>query len=636
MTSRARFGDFAVPVPQHLAAAARQVPEGWRPNAVDVAVEAGDFVTAVRPVLTAMGRYLADVAAIADAACQPGDDGEYLARSRHQAAVRALRNWQNAVRSLPPVRQAAGRRRPPARPATSAVARHLLAAAQAMTVGRDLLQTHVTTDLNGEVQYRSPWAPAVTSPQASNALLAEVGWWSRQLASHAARLAAARPGYADPTPAQRSVEGLRDHLSAVVTTIGSACTAEPVTAADIRRLHAIPVNVMPERRRPVAGMSVAELCRGISDCAERLHHAAVDSSQSPASGASANSLRDAAASAMAITRHCQVIGNTLAVRARELGDVALAQALQDSALSLAQANRTWIAAASAWSCLHATTSGGISSAAAESADLAQWTGRLAYASPAWSMRTGRASQPRQPGKLAPRAPDIGHVAATLSNATNALTALAAADYAHVRAIARSGHLIVPVAEMLPGGDVAVRFEPASVAQPAALLTACSEAGLATVYAAQATAQASHIADTPGTKQPRADTPASNRPRPPARQDLGHDDNMASSRLDAALRAPPEKQPGPVERILRELGTAPELLRRAQAIDDTTRQIITEATRHTAPQRWDTAVTKLNAVADTRQIIHHVTAPDPATPSRSPARPAGHRPQLQHEDPEAGQ
>jgi hypothetical protein len=74
MTSRARFGDFALPVRQHLAAAARQVPEGWRPNAVQVGIEADDFVTAVRPVLTAIGRYLADVAAIADA-CQPGGDG---------------------------------------------------------------------------------------------------------------------------------------------------------------------------------------------------------------------------------------------------------------------------------------------------------------------------------------------------------------------------------------------------------------------------------------------------------------------------------------------------------------------------------------------------------------------------------
>jgi hypothetical protein len=191
--------------------------------------------------------------------------------------------------------------------------------------------------------------------------------------------------------------------------------------------------------------------------------------------------------------------------------------------------------------------------------------------------------------------------------------------------------------MTTGGQVTVRFEAASIGQPTALLTACSEAGLATVYAAQATAQASRIADTPGRTQPQADTPASTRPRPSAaREDPGHADNMAFSRLDAALRAPPEREAGPVERILRELGTAPELLRRAQAIDDTTRQIITQAARHTAPQRWDTAVGKLNAVADTRQLIHQVIAPNPAGMPPAPARSPGHRLTLQHDDPEAGQ
>jgi hypothetical protein len=47
-------------------------------------------------------------------------------------------------------------------------------------------------------------------------------------------------------------------------------------------------------------------------------------------------------------------------------------------------------------------------------------------------------------------------------------------------------------------------------------------------------------------------------------------------------------------------------------------------QRTAPQRWDNAVTKLNAVADARQIIHHITAPNPATPYREPGQQAsGH-------------
>jgi hypothetical protein len=65
-------------------------------------------------------------------------------------------------------------------------------------------------------------------------------------------------------------------------------------------------------------------------------------------------------------------------------------------------------------------------------------------------------------------------------------------------------------------------------------------------------------------------------------------------------------PGPVERILRELGVGNhDLLNRATILDDTTRQLVADAVRETAPQRWHAAVTRLRASADTAQIIDHV-------------------------------
>jgi hypothetical protein len=62
----------------------------------------------------------------------------------------------------------------------------LRAAAWAMTLGRDLLHTHLDPQPGGRP---SDWTPVVTSPPVACALLHQVGRWARQIAPYAGHVA---------------------------------------------------------------------------------------------------------------------------------------------------------------------------------------------------------------------------------------------------------------------------------------------------------------------------------------------------------------------------------------------------------------------------------------------------------------
>ncbi|MGH3158935.1 MAG: hypothetical protein ACRDNF_20510, partial [Streptosporangiaceae bacterium] len=81
-----------------------------------------------------------------------------------------------------------------------APARGLAAAATSLAAGRDLLNTHRTTNPDELWAERSPWAPAVTSLPVTRALTTQITRWSHQLAPWAASLASADPAQA-PAPA---------------------------------------------------------------------------------------------------------------------------------------------------------------------------------------------------------------------------------------------------------------------------------------------------------------------------------------------------------------------------------------------------------------------------------------------------
>ena len=72
----------------------------------------------------------------------------------------------------------------------------LSAAVRAMTLGRDLLHTHLGPGSGQDLEHRSEWAPVVTSAPIACALLHHLGGWARQLAPHASWAAALRRGAA--------------------------------------------------------------------------------------------------------------------------------------------------------------------------------------------------------------------------------------------------------------------------------------------------------------------------------------------------------------------------------------------------------------------------------------------------------
>ena len=80
------------------------------------------------------------------------------------------------------------------------VVHHLSAAADHLAAGRDLLQTHLTPAGTGAGS--SPWAPVITSPPVTTALIAELARYARRLAPWMSQLALARtPDPAVPAPA---------------------------------------------------------------------------------------------------------------------------------------------------------------------------------------------------------------------------------------------------------------------------------------------------------------------------------------------------------------------------------------------------------------------------------------------------
>ena len=75
-------------------------------------------------------------------------------------------------------------------------------------------------------------------------------------------------------------------------------------------------------------------------------------------------------------------------------------------------------------------------------DLALWTGRLAYASPVWTLASGPAPAAR-PGEEHSREPrELTEVLAAVHDACDAMSRIASADWRQVRALAAAGQILV--------------------------------------------------------------------------------------------------------------------------------------------------------------------------------------------------
>ena len=278
------------------------------------------------------------------------------------------------------------------------LARRLDAVSTSLVAGRDLLQTHFAADADGVRLERTEWAPVLSSPPVARAQLVEMAALARGIAVNGADVALA-PGWRGAPEARRRLNTACQWLWTVSSAVQAANEQEPV--ADIYRelLRAIPAETLPPRVLPGAEESVRGLFLGIAGTAERACRAAwmstSEAAWSPAM--SVTSLRQTAAACTVTSHNCEIVLTGLATR----DDMPMSEreTLRQAAAAAGRARSGWLQTARALHKITTETRGYVSWMAAESSDLALWTGRLAYADPEWTPTSGPSRDVRDPRTL---------------------------------------------------------------------------------------------------------------------------------------------------------------------------------------------------------------------------------------------
>jgi len=599
VTSRATFGDLSRLAASQLdLAVSPPAPVSKRNLAKARAVQLHDVIRSLNDVVDVMSRYCADITSAFTG---------YPARQLRtlggwpRAAAQAQEAAEHAAGFLRAAQAASPRR---SRPRISRAASGLDAAVMSLTAGRDLLHTHYAIGRDGARAARSEWAPVITSAPITRALLLELGQWARTAARHGAGLALSGP------PILRGTEEQRRMLNAACqwlwildANVLDAHRHDPVSAADAELLHAIPVNALAPRHIPADDETVTRLCQGTTDTAERVRHGArivvPQAAWSPA--LTAESFRQTAASATVISHNCATVLSSLAVVAQQRGVPDLSRDLLASVRAAAAARTTWLAAANAWSRITTDARAAISPAAAEAADLALWTGRIAYADPGWTPTDSPFSAHRPPQDLAPDPGDLANVMAAVHQACETLTSLAAADHAQIGTAARAGRLLVPTRSLPDTFDVPHPFAPAPRDRIGALLATYHDARTAS---AQATATVGHIA-----ADVRAPSRILTTARAAVRAGSGPDGHPTPApALPNVQTSPVHEPPGPVERILQDLGvTSTEVLHHAAVIDQAGEQLILDAAQAAEPRHPAIGTASFSRSTGTAEIINHLLA-----------------------------
>ena len=328
-------------------------------------------------------------------------------------------------------------------------ARRLAAAADALTAGHDLLQTHFTPARDGSRTGRSRWAPVIASEPVTAALLSELAGRARQLAPWAARLPL--PGAAGaglPGSARLAVSAACRWLQVADTAARPDGTGYPPAVEAGKLLHAIPA---PARRRPRGDEPVAALCSGAITTAERLRYLApARTSRTHPAAAPTAAAWQRTVHGVAITGHnCELVLRLLADRASSLGiNPAIPAALRHAADATSAAWAAWRAAARAFDTITTGKDAALTRVAAEIGDLAIWAGRLAHTDPSWAPACGAGPGLRDPADLAFAPADLPTVVAAVHHAADAMAAVASADREAVRVAAASGRLFIPT-RLLP-------------------------------------------------------------------------------------------------------------------------------------------------------------------------------------------
>ena len=337
--------------------------------------------------------------------------------------------------------------------------------------------------------------------------------------------------------------------------------------------------------------------------AERVRHIAriiaPQAAWSP--GLTADSLRQTAGCGTAISHHCEILLRSLAARTASHDDAAVTAGLLKSADACGDARRAWLSAAMRWSDVTTDTRGVISPAAAEAADLALWTGRMAYADPGWTLKRGPAHAARPPEALAPGPGDLRDVIAAVHHACHTLTQIAAADQEQIRAAAAAGRLLVPTRSLPDTFDIPRAFAHAPGDRVDEVLADYRDAGVASGRANAAVADIASAVRAPSQILTAARSAvlagaglAAGYPRPVAEP--------------ATVRRWSRNAVGPVERSLRDLGvTSLSVLVRAAAIDRAGQQIILDNGPAAGMRDRRSASAEVGRSAGTGEPFRHVLA-----------------------------
>lgn len=593
MTGRATFGAFLQAAHRHLEdAAGLHGPAGARGSVEEVG-------RSLLRVITVMGRYVQDVTTAF---------GDVPARTRPAlnpwagASVQAREALANSAGFL--LRQGAGRRRRAGVPAVSPLARRLDAVAISLTTGRDLLQTHFAVGADGARQQRSEWGVVITSPPVTRALLAELGSLSRQIARQGADLALSPSARARwDGNERRALNAACQWLWVLDASVQAACQREPVLEGERDLLAAIPVNVLTARRLPDGGEPVSVICDGVIASAERVRQlawgAAERASWSP--GMSVTSLRHVAEASTVTSHNCHVLLQALTARTRQAGLAELSAQLSAAADSAGPARGKWLHAARAVAQITTDTRGHLSGAAAETGDLALWTGRLAYADPQWTLASGPTYTARPPESLAPSPQDVPVALAAVHQACETLTRLTSTEQEQIRAAARAGRILVPTRSLSDDFDIPHPFARAPKDRVEELLSHYQDAAQAS---RQVTTAVGEVAA--AIRAPSRMLTAARAATEPGRR-------IGPGKASGQLAGPStwdgrHAMPGPVERALRGLGvTHPGLLAQGTEMDRASERLIIDAATRLEPQRGRPSASMLNRSAGTAALVNHVLA-----------------------------
>jgi len=370
-----------------------------------------------------------------------------------------------------------------------------------------------------------------------------------------------------------------------------------VSERDRELLHAIPLNELPPPRRlPDGTEPVTGLCEGVTGSAQRARHAAwVAAEQATWSpGMSLRSLRGLAEASMVTSHNNEVLLRSLADGIPQPDCAELGVGLLRAADAAGRGRAGWLRVVRTLDGITTDSRLHVSQAATEARDLALWTGRLAYASPEWTLASGPAHQPRDSHSLAPGPRDVPRVVAAVHQACETVTQFAWADSEQIRKSASAGRILVPTRSLPDTYDIPAPYTHAPSGSVDSVLAVYQDTAEASANARDAIGAVAEITRAPSRMLTAARASTEDSP--------GKEPDHSPRPVTADER---HGLLGPVERTLQELGvTAPDLLQRAAAIDLAGERLISSAIGERRPRRRKRLSVQMQRRSATATLIHH--------------------------------